>query len=55
MAASSLREEFEKSTDELKKRHNDEIKALHERLSVEKQAWQENYMKKQVNSNVVVS
>jgi len=32
------------------RRHADEMQALRERLEIEKQAWQENYMKKQVSA-----
>ena len=48
IAASALRDEFEKSTDDASRRHREEMKLVEERLQVEKQAWQENYMKKQV-------
>ncbi|CAK8678836.1 unnamed protein product [Clavelina lepadiformis] len=47
IAASALRDEFEKSTDDASRRHREEMKLVEERLQVEKQAWQENYMKKQ--------
>lgn len=54
IASSALRDEFERSTDDLQRRHKDEMKSLHERLNIEKQAWQENYMKKQVKSRVQI-
>ncbi|XP_031417460.1 centrosomal protein of 131 kDa isoform X2 [Clupea harengus] len=43
----ALREELEKSRDEQERRHQIEIKALKERLEIEKQTWEENYMKKE--------
>ncbi|XP_053309203.1 centrosomal protein of 131 kDa isoform X2 [Spea bombifrons] len=42
-----LKEEYEKSKDEQERRHQAEIKALKERLDIEKQAWEQNYMKKE--------
>ncbi|XP_067224787.1 centrosomal protein of 131 kDa isoform X3 [Chanodichthys erythropterus] len=47
LAGRVLREELEKSRDEQERRHQVEIKALKERLEIEKQTWEENYMKKE--------
>ncbi|KAL2078387.1 hypothetical protein ACEWY4_026072 [Coilia grayii] len=46
-ASRALREEMEKSREEQERRHQIEIKALKERLEIEKQTWEENYMKKE--------
>ncbi|KAK6478216.1 centrosomal protein of 131 kDa-like isoform X1 [Huso huso] len=43
----ALREEFERTREEQERRHQAEVKALKERLDIEKQAWEENYMKKE--------
>ncbi|XP_051771569.1 centrosomal protein of 131 kDa isoform X2 [Ctenopharyngodon idella] len=47
LAGRALREELEKNRDEQERRHQVEIKALKERLEIEKQTWEENYMKKE--------
>ncbi|XP_059387254.1 centrosomal protein of 131 kDa-like [Carassius carassius] len=47
LAARALREELEKSREEQDRRHQAEIKALKETLEIEKQAWEENYIKKE--------
>ncbi|XP_073462955.1 centrosomal protein of 131 kDa isoform X1 [Aquarana catesbeiana] len=47
LATRVLREEYEKSKEEQDRRHQAEIKALKERLEIEKQAWEQNYMKKE--------
>uniref|UniRef100_A0A3B1JT43 Centrosomal protein 131 n=1 Tax=Astyanax mexicanus TaxID=7994 RepID=A0A3B1JT43_ASTMX len=47
LAARALREEMEKSREEQERRHQIEMKALRERLDIEKQTWEENYMKKE--------
>nr|XP_005988104.1 PREDICTED: centrosomal protein of 131 kDa isoform X2 [Latimeria chalumnae] len=47
LATRALKEEFQKAKEEQEKRHQAEIKALKERLDIEKQAWEENYMKKE--------
>nr|XP_006635230.2 PREDICTED: centrosomal protein of 131 kDa isoform X2 [Lepisosteus oculatus] len=47
LAGRALREEFDKARDEQERRHQAEMKALKERLEIEKQAWEENYMKKE--------
>eukprot|EP00079_Xenopus_tropicalis_P027792 XP_012822164.1 PREDICTED: centrosomal protein of 131 kDa isoform X4 [Xenopus tropicalis] len=47
LATRVLKEEYEKSKDEQERRHQAEIKALKERLEIEKQAWEQNYMKKE--------
>ncbi|KAJ8013481.1 hypothetical protein DPEC_G00030240 [Dallia pectoralis] len=47
LAGRVLREELEKSLEEQERRHQVEIKALRERLEIEKQTWEENYMKKE--------
>lgn len=35
--------------DEVSRRHSAELRDLQERLNIEKQAWEENFMKKQVS------
>lgn len=35
--------------DEVGRRHSAELRDLQERLDIEKQAWEENFMKKQVS------
>ncbi|XP_041432164.1 centrosomal protein of 131 kDa isoform X5 [Xenopus laevis] len=47
LATRVLKEEYEKSKDEQERRHQAEIKALKERLDIEKQAWEQNYIKKE--------
>ncbi|XP_067860069.1 centrosomal protein of 131 kDa isoform X2 [Heptranchias perlo] len=47
LATKALKEEFEKAKEEQERRHQAEIQSLKERLEIEKQAWEENYMKKQ--------
>ncbi|MEE6506878.1 hypothetical protein FKM82_007883 [Ascaphus truei] len=42
-----MKEEYEKSRAEQERRHQAEIKALKERLEIEKQVWEQNYMKKE--------
>ncbi|KAK6170509.1 hypothetical protein SNE40_018889 [Patella caerulea] len=46
-ALDAMKTEFEKSREEQEKRHTGEIQDLQERLKLEKEAWEENYMKKQ--------
>ncbi|XP_070580321.1 centrosomal protein of 131 kDa-like [Ptychodera flava] len=46
-ALETMRHEYEKNREESDRRHNSEIRELEERLKVEKEAWEENYMKKQ--------
>ncbi|KAL5019029.1 hypothetical protein ScPMuIL_004751 [Solemya velum] len=41
-----MRSEFEKSREEQERRHAAEIRDLQEKLKVEKESWEENYMKK---------
>nr|XP_033817591.1 centrosomal protein of 131 kDa isoform X3 [Geotrypetes seraphini] len=43
----ALKEDYQKSKEEQERRHQAEMKALKERLEIEKQAWQETYMKKE--------
>ncbi|XP_059804360.1 centrosomal protein of 131 kDa isoform X3 [Hypanus sabinus] len=47
LVTKALKEEFEKTKEEQERRHQAEIQSLKERLEIEKQAWEENYMKKQ--------
>uniref|UniRef100_A0A6Q2XX04 Centrosomal protein 131 n=1 Tax=Esox lucius TaxID=8010 RepID=A0A6Q2XX04_ESOLU len=47
LAGRTLREEQERSREEQERRHQVEMKALRERLEIEKQTWEENYMKKE--------
>ncbi|XP_072098498.1 centrosomal protein of 131 kDa [Mobula birostris] len=47
LVTKALKEEFEKAKEEQERRHQAEIQSLKERLEIEKQAWEENYMKKQ--------
>ncbi|KAJ8038079.1 hypothetical protein HOLleu_19055 [Holothuria leucospilota] len=46
-ALATLREEYEKARDEQERRHKTEVKDMEERLRIEKESWEENYMKKQ--------
>ncbi|XP_019614750.1 PREDICTED: centrosomal protein of 131 kDa-like [Branchiostoma belcheri] len=46
-AVETMRREYEKARDEQERRHAAEVKQLQDRLKVEKEAWEENYMKKQ--------
>lgn len=47
LATSALTEEYKKSSVEAERRHQVEIETLKERIELEKQAWQETYIKKQ--------
>ncbi|GAA6108986.1 centrosomal protein of 131 kDa isoform X2 [Tachysurus ichikawai] len=47
LANRALKEEMEKSREEQERRHQVEMKALLERMEIEKQTWEENYMKKE--------
>lgn len=47
LATSALTEEYKKSSAEAERRHEIETETLKERLELEKQAWQETYIKKQ--------
>ncbi|XP_028991064.1 centrosomal protein of 131 kDa isoform X2 [Betta splendens] len=47
VAGRSLREELDKTREEQERRHQMEMKTLQERLDIEKQAWEENYKKKE--------
>ncbi|XP_075072995.1 centrosomal protein of 131 kDa isoform X2 [Mixophyes fleayi] len=42
-----LKEEYEKSKEEQERRHQVEVKAIKERLEIEKEAWEQNYRKKE--------
>ncbi|XP_067403353.1 centrosomal protein of 131 kDa isoform X2 [Emydura macquarii macquarii] len=43
----ALKEEYEKGQEEQERRHQMEVKVLKDRLEIEKQAWEANYMKKE--------
>ncbi|NXE82845.1 CP131 protein, partial [Cochlearius cochlearius] len=43
----ALKEEYEKEKEEQERRHQAEVKVLKDRLEIEKQAWEANYMKKE--------
>ncbi|NXX10077.1 CP131 protein, partial [Larus smithsonianus] len=43
----ALKEEYTKEKEEQERRHQAEVKALKERLEIEKQAWEANYVKKE--------
>ncbi|KAG9473488.1 hypothetical protein GDO78_004014 [Eleutherodactylus coqui] len=43
-----LKEEYEKSKEEQERRHQIELKAIKERVEIEKQAWEQNYRKKEL-------
>ncbi|TFK05806.1 small nuclear ribonucleoprotein G [Platysternon megacephalum] len=43
----ALKEEYEKGKEEQERRHQAEVKVLKDRLEIEKQAWEANYMKKE--------
>ncbi|XP_035424586.2 centrosomal protein of 131 kDa isoform X1 [Cygnus atratus] len=45
--AAALKEEYAKEKEERERRHQAEVKALKERLEMEKQAWEANYVKKE--------
>ncbi|XP_073410800.1 centrosomal protein of 131 kDa-like, partial [Dendrobates tinctorius] len=47
LATRVLKEEYEKSKEEQNLRHQIELKAVKERLEIEKQAWEQNYRKKE--------
>ncbi|KAM9424452.1 centrosomal protein of 131 kDa [Pholidichthys leucotaenia] len=47
IAGRALREELERGREEQERRHQMEVKALQERLDVEKQTWEENYKKRE--------
>ncbi|KAK3090467.1 hypothetical protein FSP39_012118 [Pinctada imbricata] len=47
LALSAMKVEFEKAREEQDKRHAIEIREMRERLKVEKESWEENFMKKQ--------
>ncbi|XP_059587957.1 centrosomal protein of 131 kDa isoform X3 [Alligator mississippiensis] len=47
MGTKALREEYERVQEEQERRHQAEVKALKERLEIEKQAWEANYVKKE--------
>ncbi|XP_063817172.1 centrosomal protein of 131 kDa isoform X2 [Pseudophryne corroboree] len=47
LATRVLKEEYEKSKEEQERRHQVELKAIKERLEIEKQAWEQNYRKKE--------
>ncbi|XP_030195732.1 centrosomal protein of 131 kDa isoform X2 [Gadus morhua] len=47
LACHALREELERSREEQERRHQVEMKSLKERMEIEKQTWEENYMKKE--------
>ncbi|XP_069786037.1 centrosomal protein of 131 kDa isoform X2 [Narcine bancroftii] len=47
LVTNTLKEEFEKIKEDQEGRHQVEIQSLKEKLEIEKQAWEENYMKKQ--------
>ncbi|XP_029651884.1 serine-rich adhesin for platelets [Octopus sinensis] len=44
---SSTKEEFDKAREEQERRHASELQALRDRMAVEKEAWEENFLKKQ--------
>ncbi|XP_050777071.1 centrosomal protein of 131 kDa isoform X3 [Gopherus flavomarginatus] len=43
----ALKEEYEKGKEEQERRHQAEVKVLKDRLEIEKQMWEANYMKKE--------
>ncbi|CAL8304469.1 unnamed protein product [Lota lota] len=47
LAGHALREELDQSRAEQERRHQVEMRGLKERLEIEKQTWEENYMKKE--------
>ncbi|XP_073167128.1 centrosomal protein of 131 kDa isoform X8 [Lepidochelys kempii] len=46
----ALKEEYEKGKEEQERQHQAEVKVLKDRLEIEKQAWEANYMKKEAGS-----
>lgn len=49
-AADTAKREYEAIRIELERRHTNEMNELKEKLAIEKQSWEENYMKKQETS-----
>lgn len=49
-AADAAKREYEAIRTELERRHTSEMNELKEKLAIEKQSWEENYMKKQETS-----
>ncbi|XP_071968605.1 centrosomal protein of 131 kDa isoform X2 [Engystomops pustulosus] len=47
LATRVLKEEYEKSKEEQERRHQIELKAIKERLEIEKEAWEQNYRKRE--------
>uniref|UniRef100_A0A8C3T4Y9 Centrosomal protein 131 n=1 Tax=Chelydra serpentina TaxID=8475 RepID=A0A8C3T4Y9_CHESE len=47
IVSKALKEEYEKGKEEQERRHQAEVKVLKDRLEIEKQAWEANYMKKE--------
>lgn len=47
VGAKALKEEYEKAKEEQERRHQAEVKVLKDRLEIEKQAWEANYVKKE--------
>ncbi|KAK3610710.1 hypothetical protein CHS0354_028100 [Potamilus streckersoni] len=48
-ALEAMKVEFEKARNEQERRHETEIRELKEKLAIEKQSWEENYMKRHDN------
>ncbi len=48
-AIETIKKEYNESQVELEKKHQTEIKNLKEKLEIEKQSWEQNYLKKQVS------
>ncbi|XP_067952002.1 centrosomal protein of 131 kDa-like isoform X2 [Watersipora subatra] len=46
-SSEAMRKEFEKAREEQERRHQAELTELKERLTIERDAWEQNYMKKQ--------
>ena len=45
----TIKREYKEAQAEAEKKHESEIKMLKEKLDIEKQTWEQNYMKKQEN------
>lgn len=48
-AIETIRKEYADAQAELEKKHQNEIRNLKEQLDIEKQSWEQNYLKKQVS------
>ena len=52
MKIETIKKEYAEAQAELEKKHQTEIKNLKEKLDIEKQSWEQNYLKKQENWSI---